>query len=244
MGLDLALGGIVLIAALRGWLKGFVVQAIRLAGLVAAVYSAVPVREYVKPYVASQLPTLRPELLDRMLWWGSAVLSYVVIVGVASLIVAVARRPRFGIDEPNRGDQFAGFWLGVAKGLVSASFLVAGLERYALPQIARISWAEEQRTTSVAWDWNAKYHPAEKIWAAPPVQQFVGHIQRMGLKGATSPEVVAEPEPVKAAQTASRTPKLAFPAPGSGIDTTGLDADVAAQVEAIERQLKVLETAK
>lgn len=242
MGLDLALGGIVLVAALRGWLKGFVVQAIRLAGLVAAVYSAVPVREYARPFVAPQLPTLRPELLDRMLWWGSAVLSYVVIVGVASLIVAVARRPRYGIDEPNRSDQFAGFWLGVVKGLVTVSFLVAGLERYAQPQIARVSWAEEQRTTSVAWDWNAKYHPAAKIWEAPPVQQFVGHIRKMGLKGAS--EVAAEPEPVKAAQTVSRMPKLMFPAPGAGIDTSGLDADVTAQVEAIERQLKALETSK
>ena len=32
MGLDLALGVIVLLAAIRGWLKGFVLQAIRLSG--------------------------------------------------------------------------------------------------------------------------------------------------------------------------------------------------------------------
>ena len=42
MGLDLALGGLVLISAIRGWLKGFLVQAIRLAGLVASVYAAGP----------------------------------------------------------------------------------------------------------------------------------------------------------------------------------------------------------
>ena len=65
----------------------------------------------------------------------SAVGSYFVIVGVASLLVAVARRPTFGLDEPSRGDQFAGFGLGTAKGLIVASFVVAGLKNYALPQI-------------------------------------------------------------------------------------------------------------
>lgn len=43
MGLDLALGVIILIAAFRGWLQGFVSQALRIAGLIACVYLAEPV---------------------------------------------------------------------------------------------------------------------------------------------------------------------------------------------------------
>src|SRR3954447_21456464 len=43
MGLDLALAVIVLLSAVRGWLKGFVLQAIRLSGIVACVYAADPV---------------------------------------------------------------------------------------------------------------------------------------------------------------------------------------------------------
>lgn len=207
MGLDLALGGLVLVAAIRGWLKGFLVQAIRLGGLVASVYLAAPVRDQIKPYVAGQLPSMQPELLDRMLWWASGVGAYLVLVGVASVIVAVSRRQTFGIAEPNRSDQFAGFGLGVVKGLVVASFVVAGLQKYAEPQMAKVSWAEEQKKESWAWMWNRKYHPAARIWAAPPVQSFVNQIQSMGLKGLPGTGT-AEPRVEKTVQTASRGPTL------------------------------------
>jgi uncharacterized membrane protein required for colicin V production len=236
MGLDLTLGGLVLIAGIRGWLKGFVIQVIRLGGLISAVYVALPIRTQVKPYVVGQLPTMRPELLDRMLWWASAVVAYFVITGVASLIVAVARKPKYGIAEPNRGDQFAGFGLGTIKGLIAVSFLVAGLERYALPQIAKISWAEDQKKSSFAWDWNERYHPATRIWAAPPVQQFVNHVQKMGLMGPA--EKTTEPEPDKGVQTASRNaPSLSLP---GGLDTTGLDPEMARAVELIQKELESL----
>ena len=42
MGLDVALGVVILIAAIRGWLQGFVYQTVRLAGLVACIYLAAP----------------------------------------------------------------------------------------------------------------------------------------------------------------------------------------------------------
>jgi uncharacterized membrane protein required for colicin V production len=221
MGLDLALGGLVLFTAIRGWLKGFLVQAIRLAGLVTAVYAAAPLREQIKPYVAGQFPTMKPDLMDRILWWGSGVGAYFVLVGVASLIVSVSRRQNFGMAEPNRGDQFAGFGLGVLKGLVVASFLVAALHKYAEPQLVKLAWAEEQKKESYAWKWHEDYQPAAKIWAAPPVQNFVQHIQKMGLPGAPEkgkPEATAE----KPVQTASRLPKLALasePHPPSAMRT-------------------------
>src|SRR4051794_39139869 len=87
MGLDLALGAIVLLSAIRGWLKGFLLQAIRLSGLIACVYVADPVRNVTKPYVLPHLPSVRPELVDRLLWWSAAAVSYVVLVGLASVIV-------------------------------------------------------------------------------------------------------------------------------------------------------------
>jgi uncharacterized membrane protein required for colicin V production len=207
MGLDLALGGLVLITAIRGWLKGFLIQAIRLGGLVAAVYVAAPVRDETKPYVLDYLPSIRADLVDRMLWWASAVVSYFVMVGVASLAVSMSRRKTFGIAEPNRGDQFAGLGLGLIKGLVVASFVVAGLQKYAQPQIAQLAWIQEQTKESYAWEWNEQYHPAARIWSAVPVQHFVGQIRKMGLN--PSGETEAD-ESEKSVQTASRTPQLSL----------------------------------
>ena len=42
MGLDLALGVIILIAAFRGWFQGFISQAVRLGALIACVYLGGP----------------------------------------------------------------------------------------------------------------------------------------------------------------------------------------------------------
>src|SRR5262249_22183424 len=155
---------------------------IRIAGIVAAAYLAVPVRDQAKPYVLEYFPAMRPDLVDRILWWVSAVVAYFVIVGVASLVVAMSRRHPYGLAEPNRGDQFAGFGLGVLKGVLVASFLVAGLHRYGQTQLSQISWAEDQTRQSYAWMWNEQYHPAARVWASQPVQEFVGHVQKMGLR--------------------------------------------------------------
>ena len=91
MGLDLALGGIILVAALRGWLKGFVGQAVRIGGFIACFYLADPVREQVRPYVIGKMPAIDAGLLDRILWWVAAMISYVVLVGLANLAIQLTR---------------------------------------------------------------------------------------------------------------------------------------------------------
>jgi len=182
MGLDLALGVIILVAAFRGWFQGFIIQAIRLAALVAAVYSAVRVRDYAKPYATSYLGSIQPDLVDRLLWWVSAVVTYLVIVGVARLVVKMTRRPAIpGIPQSDRNDQFAGFFVGGVKGVVVAIFATAAIQNYALEQVKSISWTKAQAEASWAFKWNETYQPAGKIWASRPVRHFVTYVQRMGL---------------------------------------------------------------
>jgi uncharacterized membrane protein required for colicin V production len=206
MGLDLTLAGLVLLAGLRGWFKGFLLQAIRLAGVVSCVYVADPVRDFMKPRVIDHLPTIKPELVDRLLWWSSAVLAYVVLVGLASLVVKASRRKALGQAEPFRNDQFAGFLLGSMKGAVVAALLVTALQKYGLDHLKIMPWAERQAQSSRALAWNERYHPVATVWATGPVQHFVKHIQRMGLQ---SPEQSgSENQPVA---TADQPPKLALP---------------------------------
>ena len=184
MGLDVALGVIILIAAIRGWLQGFVYQTIRLAGLVACIFLAEPVRDQAKPHVMTYLPAIPAEIVDRLLWWVSAVFSYVVIVGVTSLVIKMTRRPEIpGIrpDSP-RNDQFAGFLLGAAKGVLIAAFMTAGIQKYAIRQVGAIPWADQQVKTSQALRWNEQYQPASKIWLSQPVQQLVNRVKYMGLQ--------------------------------------------------------------
>jgi len=217
MGLDLALGAVVLIAAIRGWLRGFVSQAIRIAGFVACFYLADPVRDQARPYVLSRLPKVDPALMDRILWWSSAAASYIVLVGVTTLLIKLARRPdASGKAEARRDNQFAGFLLGAAKGILASAFLAAGAQKYTDDLDGRLEWVGKMTTDSKALEWNRKYEPAPKIWEAPPVRRFVEHIRRNGLGEA--PAEVAPPESAdgevaeaRAAESPRPTPRLELP---------------------------------
>jgi uncharacterized membrane protein required for colicin V production len=232
MGLDLALGGLVLLAAIRGWFRGFVLQAIRLSGLVGCVYAADPIRDQIKPRVLTYLSAMRPEIIDRLLWWTSAVLAYVVLVGLGSLIVKLYRQQPFGLAEPNRGDQFGGLVLGAAKGFLITAFVLAGVQKYALGYLKSVPQIQELTADSRALDLEIRFHPADQFWAFPPVQLFVARVQRGGLNG---PAIVPAGA-TEALKTASRTPRLQWSAEGQPpIESKGIDPEVA---EAVRESLR------
>ena len=130
---------------------------------------------------------MSPDLVDRLLWWVCASLSYIVLVGAATLALKMTKRPEIpGMPtQRSRNEQFAGFLLGIAKGGLIGAFLVGALDTYGLKQIESIPWAEKQARSSLALQWNNQYHPAAKIWTSVPVRHFVNHIQRMGLQAPT-----------------------------------------------------------
>jgi uncharacterized membrane protein required for colicin V production len=183
MGLDVALGVIILICAFRGWMQGFIVQAVRIGGLVACIYLAEPVRDYGKPYVLPYLPAIDPTLIDRLLWWVSAAVTYIVLVGVATLVIKMTRRPEIpGIPQAGRNDQFAGFMLGATKGVILAALATAAIQRYGMEPIKAFPWGEEQVKTSWAAKWNDDYHPVPRVWSSQPVRYVVHYVERMGLR--------------------------------------------------------------
>lgn len=247
MGLDLILGVLVLLAALRGWFQGFVMQAVRLGGLVGCVYEAGPVRDAIKPHIAGYLTGIRPDLLDRLLWWASAALAYVVTVGLATWLIRVYRRRPYGEPDLYRGNQAAGFLLGGAKGLFVAALVAGGIDHFVLSRIKGMSWVEQQASASYSLTWTQKYHPLGRIWAAAPVQSFVAHVQRMGLNRppqATAGQVRPLPAPAESAptdpvRTASRPDPLELPhGPPPAPDPVRKDLhDLDAAIDAIRNEL-------
>ena len=95
-------------------------------------------------------------VLDRILWWGSSALAFVLITGTAGMLLSLlpaADRPASGPSEglPNpgyRGDQSAGFLLGAAKGLIVVAFLAAGIAHYAPDYLKAGGWVGDQVGTS------------------------------------------------------------------------------------------------
>lgn len=189
MGMDLILGSLVLVAAVRGWFRGFFAQAIRIGGLVGGVYLAGPIRDLARPIAAERLTSMAPDLLDRLLWWIAAVGSYVVLSGVATGILSASRR-RLARDREaaggllgsaHRGDHSAGALFGAAKGLIVAAFLAGMLQQYAPDYLKAGGWAGEQVQTSYALTLTERHEPARRIWESEPVRAFVSHIREMGL---------------------------------------------------------------
>jgi uncharacterized membrane protein required for colicin V production len=246
MGLDLTLGVIILVAALRGWLKGFVNQAVRIGGFIACFYLADPVREQVRPYILGKMPAIEAGLLDRILWWVAAVISYIVLVGLTTLAIQLTRTPPPpGAPRSRRDDQFGGLLLGTAKGLLVAAFLAAGVEKYGTEIAHNVAWADRQTAGSYALKWTAQYRPAPRIWAAPPVRSFVEHIQRNGLKGPIEAEAekqVARQMPVDA-EAPGWLPRLDLPTaeaplPDAAPKASDLDPDLVNEIEGYKSDLQ------
>lgn len=254
MGLDVVLGVIILLWAVRGWFKGFARQAIGLGALVAAVYLAAPIRDVARPYVSNYLPSLRADVIDRLIWWTSAVLAAVVLSGLGGWMLRWKKKPAnpYAPSEPNRADQGAGFLLGALKGSIAVSFLAAAFNQYVPKELEANSIVEEQRKASRALVWSKEYQPADKLWKSQPAQAFVGEVRRNGLweeaveagpareadegsstanapletPKATSPEAGGE-----SVRTARRTPALEVPGdrrlePGSKTFLDDVDAEL------------------
>ncbi len=228
MGLDIALGVLIFLGAIRGYFRGFLLQAIRLVGLVGSVYLADPVRGLAHPYVAPYLATIRPDLLDRMLWWASVVVCYLVAVGLASTVVNLQRRRPYGDPDISRADQSMGFVLAGVKSAVVMAFVVANLDKYAVDWAKSVPWADEQARNSMALVWERQYRPADKIWTSPPVQQFVAYVRKMGMMSGAdladpaskllTDRVLPRVDPAAAANAAfpPRNPRLGLPPVGDG----------------------------
>jgi uncharacterized membrane protein required for colicin V production len=222
MGLDVTLGLLVLLGGIRGWVRGFMIQAVRLAALVACVYVADPTRDLARPLAREYLPGIRPEILDRLLWWSSAVVALVVLSGIGSIFVHLSRRRPYGQREPGRTDRGAGFALGAAKAAVVACFLVSGIAKFGPDYAPKVGdWAVQQIETSQSLALSKRYRPAEQIWKSVPVQHLVSRVRDRGLMAAPDPKEMllvpvdqkAKAETAAARPTPDRAKAMSIPAP-------------------------------
>jgi uncharacterized membrane protein required for colicin V production len=216
MGLDIALGVLVLLSAVRGWFRGFALQAMQIAALVGSIYVAAPLRDLVRPYARTYLQGMGPEILDRLLWWTAAVLSYLVMAGVGSGLVKMHKRRTYAEFEPNRGDQGMGFLVGALKGALVAMFLVAAVERRAPDYTAQGGLVADQVRTSKALVLSAQYRPAEQVWESAVVQSLVKVVKREGL-GAPKDEPAAASD----AGAGEAATAVAEPATAERVDRIG-----------------------
>ena len=208
MGLDLALGAVVLLAAIRGWARGFLLQAVRLAAMVGSVFAAGPIRDVARPYAREHIPTMAPDVLDKLLWWTAAVVTAVVASGVASAIVRGAKNRGDRESGGGDADRGAGLLMGAAKGLIVASFLAAGIDRYSAKYLGEVPWAREQIEKSRGMQFSQTYRPAMRLWESAPVRRFVAHVRQAGL---------STPEPAGGATESADSRLLHAPAPSAAI---------------------------
>jgi membrane protein required for colicin V production len=130
---DLALVGVVLLSILVGALRGFVFQALSLAGWVLA-YLATP---WVSPWVAHWLPSPQGEAA----WQGLAapVLAFVMVLAVCAVLARLVRTVVHA--TPLQGvDRLLGAGFGLVKGLLMV-LLLAVLIAFT-PLVKHPSWRD------------------------------------------------------------------------------------------------------
>ncbi len=181
MGVDITLGVLILLCAVRGWLRGFLRQAIPLGSLVAGIYLSDPLRELARPHARKSFPSIGPEIMDRLLWWSCAAGSYLVLAGVGLSILRSMKKRTYGDPEPNRADQGAGFTLGALKGAILASFIAWGISESRTTYLAATPFVEKQAKESKALVWSDQYKPARTLWTSIPVQSLVNRVKSRGL---------------------------------------------------------------
>lgn len=249
MGLDIVLGLLVLVAAVRGWLRGFWAQSIRLSGLVAAVYAAGPLGDAARPWVTEHLVSIEPSVRDRLLWWGSAAVSFFVLTGLATGVLNLVQRRRRqeGLPVQHRGDQSAGLFLGALKGAIVSAFVLQGIGDYAGDYAKQGGWFGQQVATSRVLPLSEQFQPAQRIWESEPVRHFVAVIREGGIGSVPAPSDLIAPNPTPAAEpdrpirTARRPAPLALPpappepAPPPPSPEDDLEAQLRQVAEELER---------
>ncbi len=191
MTLDLILLGIVLIFGFWGWVKGFADQFIHAIGLASAVMLASPVAHVLAPEAHQHLDTLPQALLRELLWWGSAVVSYISVIAICKFLTKLgikglrtAKRPgpdaeatEESIRQTHRADRFAGFSFGLLKGAVLVAFLTFGLRSVVIDRLDGYTWVREASENSRALTLDRDYQPASRIWNWQPVQTLIAQVQ-------------------------------------------------------------------
>jgi hypothetical protein len=160
------------------------------------------------------MPAINPDLMDRILWWIAAVVSYVLLVGLATLAIQLSRTP-LPKDSPlsaRHEDQIGGLIIGLVKGLLVAASLATVAVSYTPELTQNVPWIKRQCNGSYALAWTAIYRPISRLWETVPVRNFVEHITRNGLKGQMPSEFeavknVAERDLIEG-DPAARPPRL------------------------------------
>jgi uncharacterized membrane protein required for colicin V production len=116
---DLAVVGVCLLFALRGGLKGFVWQSLRLLGLLAALWGASAGDDWLAARLRGLLPTLS-ETAAPFVAWGSI---FVVLLVLTAWAAHKARGVVEAVDLTGL-DRAAGFVLGAVWGLFCATVLL------------------------------------------------------------------------------------------------------------------------
>lgn len=243
MGVDITLGVLVLLCAVRGWFKGFLRQAIPLGALVGCVYLADPVRDLARPHALKSFPSIGPEVMDRLLWWSGAAVSYLIVAGIGLSIAKSMRKRTYGDPEPNRADQGAGFTLGVAKGVVAASFLAWALGESKNSYVESAPYIAEQASQSRAMEWSNRYQPAKAIWASAPIQNFVNRVKSRGIHPVSPADhqiPTPRPEVETARPSAASDPLRTASGRLKTLSLPRLDPDSPEFVDQIESEMKKL----
>lgn len=119
-GVDIVVGVICLILAIRGAFKGFVWQTVRTLGAIGALWAATLLHEPVGTWLVERLDFIPASWSDFVGWVSVAIGVWLVVSFIAHLARGVIRSA-----DLTGGDRVLGFVLGAVLGIALSTFLFA-----------------------------------------------------------------------------------------------------------------------
>ena len=247
MGLDLVLGLIILIAALRGWFKGFTNQAVRIAGFIACFYLADPVREQARPYVLAKLPTHRSRIAgpDPLVDLRGRLVHRPGGIQHPGHPVD-AHCPGPGVPRSRRDDRFAGSSSARPRDCFSWLSWPRAFRNTAIDLAHNFPWTERQTEGSYALQWTDRYQPVPRIWSCPagppvrrahPAQRSEAIRSKLQAGKQVAERTLGRGRGAGAAPRAGRSPRRSAPA-GRHIRALDLDPELVKELEGYKSELQ------
>lgn len=235
MGLDLALLLVVAIFGIRGLMSGFVIPVVKLTALVSAFYLAGPIRDACQDNVHPYFSAIEAATFSKILWWALVFISYIVMAGLASLMVKLADR-KLPKDFPGRGlSKAGGLILGLAKGGLLAALVATGALNYG-PKLQSLFDVESILSESQATAWVKDNQPIDTVWNWSPVVSFRTHVYD---KGWFQPIPDAQGQPEKNVQlvkdSQKQDAKVSVASKQDANDNKPKDEDI---LDVIDREIK------
>lgn len=198
MWIDVAMGLVLALGALRGFRVGFAKPMVHLTGLVAGLLAAEPLSHWVAEHAGERLAFLPAAIRPAALFFACLVAMYAVLTLVGCSYLRWYRTQFLGENKPSFGDRFVGIGLGLVKGAIVIYIAAFGASRF-VPALLHHESVREMIAASKGVPLLRRHQPIEWVLRTEHAQRVARHLGTLidqfrspGSESSATPETASQ----------------------------------------------------